>query len=170
MRKLRIALCGIGLVLGIAVSPVFGTANYLIHFSQITVELSRDGKIVGVVLGKKEIAWHVLGQTHLAGCRVEGPVESQKEKDGGVRFKKSLVCAVNGTRREVRLVEDFFPTKDSVRWEMQLEGVGSAWSTAIETTLSFPKAEEAKFWTTWSDPRPTTLAGTEDRKKFADDV
>ncbi len=127
---------------------------YRIHSPNITVELSREGELVGAVLGKKGIRWPLQGGTSLAGCRVEGTVESEERKDGGVRFKKNFAGKVGGARREVTIFETFSPTKDSVRWELRLGGHGPAWSTAIETQLEFAGAEGKKFWTPWGSPQP----------------
>jgi hypothetical protein len=136
-----------------------GTANqvkpaYRVQSPNLTVELSREGEIVGLVLEKKQIRWLVQGQTSLAGLRRAGAVEVEERKEGGVRFKKTLVGEAGGARKEVTLYESFFPTKDSVRWEMRLDGHGAAWSTAIETRLDFAGATEKKFWTAWGDPEP----------------
>jgi hypothetical protein len=154
MRSFRFVVYVIGLNLGCAVLPALGASGYAIHSPDLTVELARDGKIVGVVLGNKKIRWSALGQTALAGCRIEGKVESERQRDGGVRFKKRLLCDGEGVRREVRLVEVFVPTQDSVRWEMELDGQGPPWSTAIETRLHFPNVTTKRFWTAWGDPRP----------------
>jgi hypothetical protein len=127
---------------------------YRVQSPNLTVELSREGEIMGLVLGKKGIVWPVQGRTSLAGCRVEGAVQVDERKDGGVRFTKTLVGELNGARKEVTLYESFFPTKDSVRWEMRLDGHGAPWSTAVETHLEFSRPKDKKFWTTWGDPEP----------------
>jgi hypothetical protein len=127
---------------------------YRVQSPNLTVELSREGEIGGLVLGKKGIRWPVQGGTSLAGCRVEGAVQVEERKDGGVRFTKTLAGEAGGARKEVTLFESFFPTKDSVRWEMRLDGHGPAWSTAVETHLEFAGATEKKFWTAWGDPQP----------------
>jgi hypothetical protein len=182
MRGFRAAAFTMTLMVGVKVFPAFGASDYLVHSPGITVELSRQGEIMNVVLGQERVAWPVLGRTSLAGCRVEGPVESDKKEGGGIRFKKRLACDIGGARKEVRLVEDFLPAKDSVRWEMELEGQGPPWSTAIETRLQFPNLGTKKFWTAWGDPQsveirakrppsahpdwedPLTLATFQDRK------
>src|ERR1039457_1503834 len=86
---------------------------YRVQSPSLTVELSREGEITGLVLGKKGIGWAVQGGTTLAGCRVDGPVQVEERKDGGVRFTRTLVGEMNGARKEVTLYESFFPTKDS---------------------------------------------------------
>jgi hypothetical protein len=140
--------------IGVSSSPNQMKPAYRVQSPNLTVELSREGEIVGLVLGKKGIGWPVQGRTALAGCRVEGAVQVDERKDGGVRFTKTLVGDAGGVRKEVTLYESFFPTKDSVRWEMRLDGHGAAWSTAIETHLEFSRPAEKKFWTAWGDPEP----------------
>jgi hypothetical protein len=142
-------------------AQVNGTASasdaqsaYRVESPELTLELSREGEIAGAVIGKRGIRWPIQGGTSLAGCRVEGAVKVENRPDGGVRFTKMLVGESAGTRRGLTLNEIFFPTKDSVRWEMRLEGHGAPWSTAIETRFGFSRVAEKKFWTTWGDPEP----------------
>ena len=127
---------------------------YRVQSPNLTVEFSRQGEIVGLTLGAKQIRWPVQGRTSLAGCRVESTPQVEERKDGGVRFTKTLTGEFSGVRKEVTLYESFSPTKDSVRWEMRLDGHGAAWSTAIETQLEFAGAARKKFWTAWGDPEP----------------
>ena len=133
------------------------SSAYRVLSPNLTVELSQEGEIVGVVLGKRGVRWPVQGRTSLAGCRVEGRIEVEQRKDGGVLFKKQLAGDVGGIRREVTLVESFIPTHDSVRWELHIGGQGVPWSTPIETHLEFTGAEEKKFWTSWGSPGPDEL-------------
>ncbi len=154
MSNLSRVVLVVGCMLGGAVFQVLGASDYTLHSPGLSVILSRDGKIAGVVLGARKIAWNILGETELAGCRVEGPVESAEEKGGGVRFKKRLLCETAREQKALRLVEAFNPTPDSVHWEMELDGEGSPWSTAIETRLHFPDVKTKQFWTAWGDPRP----------------
>lgn len=135
-------------------TPRSAIPAYRVQSPNLTVELSSAGKVVGVVLGKNGTQWPMAGQTSLAGCHVEGPVQAEERKNGGVRFTKKLVGEIGGTQREVKLVEDFFPTKDSVRWEIRLDGQGPMWSTPIETHLEFSDVREKQFWTPWGSPRP----------------
>jgi hypothetical protein len=97
----------------------------------------------------------VLGQTVIQGCRIEGHIEATKLGNGGVRFEKHLRCQEGGSH-ELVLVEEFLPTQESIRWQIQLEGNGSPWSTAIETRLKWLDAKGAQFWTTWGDDSPET--------------
>ena len=158
MRKRFWAMiCGTGIPLGLLIFPSSAVCDSLVRSPGLSVELSQDGEIVGVTFGNKNIRWDVHGETYLAGCRIEGPVKSQKTNDGGVRFEKTLRCEVDGIQREVEIVEDFLPTRDSVRWNMELDGQGAPWSTAIETRLHFPNPDTKVFWTAWGDPRPAEM-------------
>ncbi len=129
-------------------------AVFRIQAPGILVELSQEGEITGLGLGEKKVRWAVAGGTSLTGCRREGPVEAQKLENGGVRFTKRLAGDIGGASRRVTLFESFFPTKNSVRWEIRLETQGSPWSTPIETRLQFAGAMEKRFWTTWGDTHP----------------
>ena len=154
MRILRLTICVIILTVGLAITPALGASHYTVRSSGISLDLSRDGRIVGAVLGNNKIKWNALGETELSGCRVNGKVESDQAKDGKVRFKKRLLCDVGGTQREIRLIEEFIPTKDSVQWEITVDGQGSPWTTPIKTHLHIASPQTKKFWTTWGDPRP----------------
>lgn len=129
-------------------------AVYRVQSPSLTVELSREGEIVGAAMGKLGTRWVVQGGTSLAGCAVQGTPEAEELRGGGVRFKKTLLGEISGTRREVTLYESFLPGRGSVRWEMRLDAPGSPWSTPIETHLEFSGAKEKKFWTTWGGPTP----------------
>src|SRR3990172_11337903 len=94
---------------GVQILSVLGASEYLVRSHDLTVELSSQGQIVGVLVGKEKIRWDIHGQTELTGCRVEGLVQSEKGQDGSVRFKKTLFCDADQTHREVRLVEVFTP-------------------------------------------------------------
>lgn len=154
MRILSLAIGVISLTVGVQTLTVFAASQFVIRSHDLSVEISPQGQIVGVLLGNEKIRWNVQGQTKLTGCRVEGPVDSEKGDDGAVRFKKKLLCDSDQIRREVHLVEVFSSTRDSVRWEMELDGKGPAWSTRIETRLSIPDVKTKKFWTSWGDARP----------------
>ena len=72
------------------------------------------------------------------------------------------------------MIERFVPTKDSVRWEVEIRGAGAPWTTDIATRLKSAACRSAQvprappeldrpqrlFWTAWSDPGPARRAGT----------
>jgi hypothetical protein len=148
------------LVLATAIISTTGLAEkvnaegFTVRAPNIEVGISNNGQVIGVLLGAKGLRWNLAGSTELAGCRVEGRIESTRKKGGIVSFKKHLTCDADGMPRKVTLSESFFPTKDSVRWEIDLAGHGQPCSTDIETRLRIPQDGTRKLWTTWGDPRP----------------
>jgi len=137
-----------------AAVPRLLTVDSVLQTRGVTVRVSGEGAVTSVALGEKKIPWRLLGQTQLAGCRAEGGVARSQGEHGAVRFTKSLACTDAGTARQVELIETFSPTPDSIRWEIELKGHGSPWSTPIETRLQFADARSRTFWTAWGDPRP----------------
>ena len=125
MRILSLVIGMISLTVGVQILPVLGASDFVIRSHDLTVELSSQGQIVGVLFGKEKIRWNIHGQTELTGCRVEGPVDSEKGQDGAVRFKKKLLCDADQTRREVHLVEVFSSTR-----EFGAVGNGIGWQRA----------------------------------------
>ncbi len=67
-----------------------------------------------------------------------------------MEFSKKLVHEESGN--QCVLVERFLPTKDSIRWEIEIRGEGGPWTTSIETRLSYAAGAKSRFWTTWGDP------------------
>ena len=154
MRRLPRFVIAAALILGGGFLSASARAGLVVQAPGIAVEISQDGNITRLKLGNRKLSWNVVGQTALAGCRLQGKVESGRTDGGGVRFKKRLLCDSNGTHREAELTELFMPSKDSIRWEIELDGKGQPWSTAIETRLQTPNSNTRRFWTTWGDPRP----------------
>lgn len=134
-----------------AANPIVPTAKSLIVSSgNLAIELAPDGRIVGMILPASGIRRALAGETRLAGCSGQGPVASRRTPDGGAEFEKTLVGR-NGA--SCRLIERFRPLSGSIRWEIEIEGMGEPWSLAIETALSYPEPWRAKFWTPWGDSR-----------------
>jgi hypothetical protein len=103
------------------------------------VSLAADGTLVAPA----------LGGTRLGGCRVEGEVKTSALDGGGREFERGVVSR-EGHRATV--IERFTPTPDSVRWEVEIRGLGEPWTTPIRTALHWPAADKARFWTGWQNP------------------
>ena len=140
--------------------PTTGENSCTVSGGGIAVEISNQGKIVGVTLGRKKIKRALQGYTALAQCEMKGPLTSAKLPNGGLEFRTPL--SFQRGYRAATLIERFLPTTDSVRWEIDIECGATRlpwppfsdtepWSTAIETHLRWPEAKSAKFWTAWGD-------------------
>jgi hypothetical protein len=124
------------------------------------VEISSQGKIVGVVLAGKAMQLHLQGETSLVECELRGDITSTKLASGGVEFRKPI--AFQRGYRNAILVERFLPTSDSVRWEIEIQGEDAPWATPIETRLKWHTAKSAKFWTSWGDDFSGKIVGAKD--------
>ena len=93
------------------------------------------------------------------------PAASGREK---LRRGSSTAAASSVTRHLLHtatgnrcvLIERLRPTKNSIRWEIEIRGQGKPWSTAIETRLQYPATPATRFWTTWSDSGLAVPGGT----------
>ena len=131
-------------------AAVPGPKQFEVAAAGITVELSADGQIVGVVLGEKKLHRALRGGTSLARCRAEGKPASKKLGGGGLEFTRTVDCP--SQNQHCLVVERFLPTSSSIRWEVEIRGAAGPWTTNITTALQYPASEESRFWTAWSDP------------------
>jgi len=100
--------------------------------------------------------------TELADCRREGVASVRNTDNGGMERKSLLLHVPTGNRCE--LTEVFTPTANSIRWEIEIRGVGDAgqdkpWMTAIVSGLEWPD-RDAEFWAAWGDNRPDAPANS----------
>lgn len=141
--------------MGLSCICACSSRQYLVSSRTISVKLSSEGQLTSLVLGPKKISRPIFGQTEIRGCSVTGGVDVEKLDNGAVRFGKHLMCQ-DGASHELLLVEEFLPTQESIRWQIELQGTGSPWSTAIDTRLKWLDVRGAQFWTTWGDDAPET--------------
>ncbi len=113
----------------------------------LTIKLTDDGRIVAASVGKENIP--LTGQTRLSGCRQVGDAEVKKIKGGGYAFVQQVADAHN---HHATVTDQFTPTKDSIRWTVEIVSNDAPWSTGIETRLRYPATAATRFWTAWSDP------------------
>lgn len=53
MRSLWVVVGVVGLIAGVAILPVLGASDYVVRSHHLTVELSPEGQIIGVLLGEE---------------------------------------------------------------------------------------------------------------------
>ncbi|MBN1553276.1 MAG: hypothetical protein JXA11_00910 [Phycisphaerae bacterium] len=122
---------------------------FVVTSPRISLELSLLGEITAVVLGERKIRRNLTGLTCLAAEEGTRNVTSRVLSNGGVEFQRILTVE----NHECELTERFTPTETSIRWEIEIQGLAAPWSTAVCTRLTWPDANNAKFWTTWGDRR-----------------
>ena len=147
MEKLRM-LCFISLSI-IIIAAGYSQANdhYTIGSKVVSVELTSKGKITSII--GNGYRRPIMGQTILEGLVPYGKIKSKTLKNGGVEFKKQMVDTLGD--RQCTLIERFFPTPNSVRWEIEVQGKSYPWSTGIQTKIAWLwLSSHTKFWTTWA--------------------
>jgi hypothetical protein len=122
-------------------------ARFKVTSPSIAIGLTEDGEIAGFTAGAVEQA--IRGQTHLSGCRTQGTTAAKELPDGGMTFTRKLL-SLDG--HACTLTERFYPTPDSIRWEIEITGQGEPWSAPIITTLACSNPQETRFWAAWADP------------------
>ncbi|HUW61925.1 MAG TPA: hypothetical protein VMZ06_13070, partial [Candidatus Bathyarchaeia archaeon] len=126
--------------------PAAAVAEVRLRVQSDTVALgiSHTGQIVGVELRDSGIKKAVRGETVIDGCTLTSS-DSKWLENNGLEFARrydSESCV---------LTERFIPAGDSIRWEIEIEGGDTPWTTEIQTRLSWPDPAPM-FWTAWSDP------------------
>jgi CubicO group peptidase (beta-lactamase class C family) len=124
-------------------------SKYEIKSAGIVLQLDAQGGVAGCKVGEKKMDWPLVGGTRLGGCRAMGNVKVEQLAEGDYRFVRKLG---DGQGHACTLSERFRPTKDSIRWEVEIVSDNEPWSTAISTRLKHQATPEMRFWTAWSDP------------------
>lgn len=122
-----------------------GKAPLVVAAGGLSIELSPQGEFAGMTWGPDHSRLALAGGTRLAGCKVVGGVGVEPLLGGGLRFTRKVVGTAKG--HGATLVESFLPTKDSIRWEIEITGGDMPWSAPIETWLKWPDADTARWWT-----------------------
>ena len=125
-------------------------ARFHVRSPGLELGLSDQGEIVQASFGKANHAWPVRGETKLANCTNACAVSARQLPGGGAEFARALIHAPSGQRAQV--TERFLPAKDSIRWEIEIRGAGTPWTTGIATWLRWPATNSTRFWTAWEDP------------------
>jgi len=132
----------------------------------LTVTLTKEGELAGAAFQQNRPAWAVKGRTMLAGCRMEGSVASKKLPGSGYSFTRTFA---DGQKHRCTVTDRFTPTKDSIRWEVEIVGDGAPWSTTIETHLQ-ANGGDMSFWAPWGDPRLSAMDAAKDEAQIANAV
>jgi hypothetical protein len=116
----------------------------------MTVSVNRAGEICEIEFTDRGQVRPVRAFTRLRDCKPVGPLEFA---DNGTRarFQRKWVSSTTG--ESCLVIDRFSRGSGSVRWDVEVAGLGMPWSTAIETVLAYPADAGADFWTAWGDPR-----------------
>jgi len=122
--------------------------KYTITSPTLTLGLTEDGDITSIKAGS--FLQPVRGGIRLSGCQTEGKTTVHEHNDGGLLVLRKLT---HPQGHACTLTQRFLATKDGIRWEAQIAGDGSYWTTGIITQLTCREPKGLRFWTAWSDPQ-----------------
>jgi hypothetical protein len=124
--------------------------SYEFRMPGMAVSINDTGAVQGITFTAFNEVRPVKAFTRLAGCEPAGRMQV-REMGGVIRFQRKWVSKSTGNSC---LVTDRFRTgSGSLRWEVEIAGLGGPWTTPIETHLEYPDSIAARFWTAWGDPR-----------------
>jgi hypothetical protein len=112
----------------------------------LKVSLSGEGKIDGIMIDGKKIGF--MAETVLEHCDIT-LVSAEKDEKGYV-FRKTVTDPATGN--SCTLVEHLYSSGSSVRWEMEITGGDTPWTTPIISSFKYPAQETTAYWTTWGRP------------------
>jgi hypothetical protein len=113
----------------------------------ISIGLTNFGHITSLKLGAAKLDIPFRACTVLADCQTGHDVHTRALPNGGLETQR--IFSHNDTGRECIVTERFLPTSSSIRWELEIVGTGTPWTTLIQTQLAWLNAAHASFWTTW---------------------
>ena len=141
-------------------------STYEVKSRGITVQLDSQAAITAVLVGDAGKPWPISGGTSLAGLHVTGGTEV-KSLEGACSFTRTLS---DSQGHSATVTDTFAPTKDSIRWTVEITSADKPWSTAIRTEFRYPATPESRFWSTWGHPdnHPSQWADPLEWQPFAD--
>lgn len=137
-------------------------AKYEVKSKTIELSLSDDGQITGVKLGKNKLFYALKGHTELALCKRTTDVSAKKLDNGGIEFSYSLEKEL--ANEKCNVTERYYPTANSIRWELEIEGRSSPWTSPINSAFYWPKTETTKIWLPWGNPDGKAIKAEWDRE------
>ncbi len=127
------------------------SSSTYIKTENLDIKLSGEGKIIGMWIGKDKVEKEVVSFTEIEGCRLAGSVKIHKSNDGTIEFARTLINDSLDTKCEV--IDRFSPTKNTIRWVVEIRGNDRTWSAPIKTIFKYPADSGSRFWTTWGRPK-----------------
>jgi hypothetical protein len=122
----------------------------IISTPDLQLGLSSQGHVIWIKLSPHQTEEPVRLCTVLANCEVEGQTSHRSLESGGVEFVRTLVHLK--TQERCRLIEQFLPSGESIRWHIEIQGLAGPWTTGIETQIAWLNSEAARVWTAWGQP------------------
>jgi hypothetical protein len=121
--------------------------------TSLKLEISGKGTIEKIFVNSKKIKGDFKAETLLEDCDIS-LISSGRDKNGRYEFVKSARNRKTGN--SCSITEYFYPSANSIRWEIEITGEKKPWSVPIVTDINFPANGNVKYWTAWGRPQVTT--------------
>ena len=116
----------------------------------LKVELSKDGTIESISVNDVKIKGNFNAMTLLEDCDI-ALISSGKSENRRIEFVKSAKNRKTGDSCTIK--ECFYPTENSIRWDMEIDGEKKPWSVPIVSEVKYPVNDNVKYWTAWGRPQ-----------------
>ena len=141
-------------LLAVFMLPVSLLANgdpFILKSKTITIELSKQGRVTGITFNKNAVHTSVIAFTAIESFVSTKDIALPAADKKSIRFEHHLYS--DSLKQSCTLIEIFMATANSIRWEIEITGAASAWSSVIKTVVQYPAGKESRFWTSWGEPQ-----------------
>ena len=125
--------------------------TFILKSKELTVELSKQGKVTGITFNRNAVHKAVVAFTAIESFTSIKDIALPAADKKSIRFEHNL--SSDSLKQSCTLTETFKATANSIRWEMEITGGASAWSSVIKTVVQYPAGKESRFWTSWGEPQ-----------------
>jgi hypothetical protein len=126
-------------------------APFILKSNQLTLELSKQGKVTGMTFNRSGVHKSVVAYTAIESFTSTKDMAIPSSDKKSIRFEHALNS--DSLKKSCSLIEIFSSTPNSIRWEMEIIGDGSPFSAPIKTVVQYPAGKESRFWTSWGAPQ-----------------
>ncbi len=120
------------------------------NLGPLEIKLTKDGAIDKIIVNGKIIEGEFNASLNLIDCDIT--LQSAEKTDGGaIEFIK--IARQHSSGNTCTIKERFYPSKNSIRWEVGIVGNTNAWSTPITTNINYPANNDVRYWTAWGRPQ-----------------
>ena len=117
--------------------------------SHVSLSIDPDKGINNVFLNQDSLFIPVSAYTSLKGCQRISHSSSYNASNSSFVISGTWKDSIG---EECTVKDIFFSDSGLIHWNVEIEGFGKPWSTAIETHVRYQDAGSLLFWTSWGDP------------------
>ena len=143
-----------GLTISLLSLPFALLANtdpFILTSKNITIQLNKEGTVTGIIFNKNKTHKAVIAYTEIESFVRKTNIAITSPDKKSFRFEHELFSDL--LKQSCKLIETFISTSNSIRWNMEIIGNASSWSSVIRTVVKYPAQNDTRFWTSWGEPQ-----------------